>query len=207
MGAAVEGASSSARRRRRTGSSTFLVPDAPLYLRLATVAERALATDPSWTLTSVRQLGEAFARHAAARAGLLIAHDVQVMQVDLLRMVEQRGIVRDKLVECFDMQRRVGNAAVYDFVGSRQEALDGLSIACHLAAWLRKTFGDKQARTARQPPKYEPPTDPIAALCTLQEDAAEARAEADARGADADLAFAASHSGRSSDARPIGEAG
>lgn len=46
----------------------FLAPYGPLYLRLATVAERALAVDPSLTLVSLRQLAEAFAKHAAGRA-------------------------------------------------------------------------------------------------------------------------------------------
>ena len=54
-----------------TSSFAFLAPYGPLYLRLATVAERALALDPSLTLVSLRQLSEAFARHAAARAGLI----------------------------------------------------------------------------------------------------------------------------------------
>ena len=53
----------------------FLAPYGPLYLRLATVAERALAVDPSLTLVSLRQLAEAFAKHAAARAGLTGGRD------------------------------------------------------------------------------------------------------------------------------------
>jgi hypothetical protein len=48
-------------------SFAFLSPYGPLYIRLATVAERALAVDPSLTLVSLRQLAEAFAKHAAAR--------------------------------------------------------------------------------------------------------------------------------------------
>ena len=52
-----------------TGSSfAFLAHHGPLYLRLAVVAERALALDPNLTLVKLRQLSEAFARHAAARA-------------------------------------------------------------------------------------------------------------------------------------------
>lgn len=167
----------------------FLAPYGPLYLRLATVAERALAVDPSLTLVSLRQLAEAFAKHAAARAGL-IGRDAQATQLDLLRVLEQRGIVRDKIADCFHMLRRVGNAAVHDFVGSRQEALDALAIAFRLACWFHKTFGEQHARTSWKPPQYMPPTDPTATLRTLQEDAAKARAEADAHRADADRARA-----------------
>jgi hypothetical protein len=52
-------------------SFAFLAPYGPLYLRLATAAERTLAIDPSLTLVSLRQLAEAFARYAAARANLM----------------------------------------------------------------------------------------------------------------------------------------
>jgi type I restriction enzyme R subunit len=163
----------------------FLAPYGPLYLRLATVAERALAVDPSLTLVKLRQLGEAFAQHAAGRAGLLGPRDGQLTQIDLLRVLEQRGIVRDKIAECFHMLRRVGNAAVHDFVGSRQEALDALAIAFRLACWFHRTFGDTHARTAWQPPRYAPPSDPTSTLRALQDEAAKARAEADAHRADA----------------------
>ena len=42
----------------QASSFGFLVPYGALYLRLATVAERALAVDPSLTLVSLRQLAE-----------------------------------------------------------------------------------------------------------------------------------------------------
>lgn len=137
-----------------TSSFAFLAPYGPLYLRLATVAERALALDPSLTLVSLRQLSEAFARHAAARAGLITA---QSSQLDLLRVLEQRNIVRDRIAECFHMLRRVGNAAVHDFVGTRQEALDALQIGFRLACWFHKTFGDAHARGAWTPPPSDRP--------------------------------------------------
>ncbi len=172
-------------------SFSFLAPYGPLYLRLATVAERALAVDPNLTLVSLRQLAEAFAKHAAARAGLMgDRRDGTTTQIDLLRVLEQRNIVRDKIAECFHMLRRVGNSAVHDFLGSRQEALDALAIAYRLACWFHKTFGDAHARGEWKPPSYVPPTDPTANLRALQEDAARARAEAEAHRADADRARA-----------------
>ncbi|MBE7453864.1 MAG: type I restriction-modification system endonuclease [Kofleriaceae bacterium] len=177
---------------QEASSFGFLAPYGPLYLRLAVAAERTLAIDPSLTLVSLRQLAEAFAKHAAGRAGLIPVdrRDAQIAQVDLLRLLEQRGIVRDKISECFHMLRRVGNAAVHDFVGSRQEALDALAIAFRVACWFHKTFGDIAARTTWQPPRYAPPTDPTSTLRALQEDAAKARAEADAHRADAERAKA-----------------
>jgi len=175
---------------QEASSFDFLAPYGPLYLRLATVAERALAVDPSLTLVSLRQLAEAFAKHAAGRAGLLGQHDAQLNQVDLLRMLEQRGIVRDPFIECFHVLRKAGNAAVHDFVGSRQDALDLLRLAYRLACWFHRSFGDNHARSKWQPPPYVPPADPIASLRALQEEAAKARAEADAHRADLDRAKA-----------------
>src|SRR4051794_10123455 len=54
---------------------------------------------PSLTLVSLRQLSEAFARHAAARAGLLPAGQDAPNQHDFLRALEQRGIVKDQIAE------------------------------------------------------------------------------------------------------------
>lgn len=177
---------------QEASSFGFLAPYGPLYLQRAIAAERTLAIDPNLTLVSLRQLAEAFAKHAAGRAGLISGdrRDAQITQVDLLRLLEQRGIVRDKIADCFHMLRQAGNAAVHDFVGSRQQALDALAIAFRLACWFHKTFGDNHARTAWQPPRYEPPSDPTSTLRALQEDAAKARAEADAHKADAERAKA-----------------
>ncbi len=168
-----------------SSSFSFLAPYGPLYLRLATVAERALAVDPSLTLVSLRQLGEAFARHAAARAGLLADNrDGSASQLDLLRTLEQRGIVRDQIAEVFHMLRRVGNRAAHDFVGSYQDAINALQLGFKLACWFHRSFGDSNARGVWKPPVYVPPADPTATLRALQEEAARARAEADAHLAD-----------------------
>jgi type I restriction enzyme R subunit len=168
-------------------SFAFLAPYGPLYLRLATVAESALALDPSLTLLKLRQLSEAFARHAAARAGLLTdIRDSSTSQVDMLRMLEQRGIVKDQIAEVFHVLRRVGNRAAHDFVGSHQEAVDSLRLAYRLACWFHRTFGDSHARSKFKPPAYAPPEDPTEKLRELEADAARARAEAAVHKGDAD---------------------
>jgi hypothetical protein len=88
-----------------TSSFAFLAPYGPLYLQLATVAEGALALDPSLTLLKLRQLAEAFAQRAASSAGLAeVGRDTS--QHDLLRVLEQRGIVTDHIAEVFHMLRR-----------------------------------------------------------------------------------------------------
>ncbi len=170
-------------------SFAFLAPYGPLYVRLATAAERTLAIDPSLTLMSLRQLAEAFARHAAARANLMPeGREGAVNQVDLLRVLEQRGVVRDQIAEIFHVLRKAGNKANHDFVGSHQDALNGLHVGYKLACWFHRTFGDSHARGVWKPPVYVPPTDPTATLRALQDEAAKARAEADAHKADAEKA-------------------
>jgi type I restriction enzyme R subunit len=108
-----------------TSSFAFLAPYGPLYLQLVTVAERALALDPSLTLLKLRQLAEAFAQRAASSAGLAeVGRDTN--QHDLLRMLEQRGIVTEHIAEVFHILRRAGNRAAHDFVGTHQDALNAL---------------------------------------------------------------------------------
>ena len=74
-------------------SFSFLAPYGPLYLRLATVAERALAVDPSLTLVSLRQLAEA-----------LTAASLERIPLPLPPLNEQRRIVA-KLDAIFEQTR------------------------------------------------------------------------------------------------------
>lgn len=172
------------------GSSfAFLAHYGPHYVRLAVVAERALALDPNLTLVKLRQLTEAFARHAAARAGLLAdRRDSSEHQLDLLRLLEQRGVVREHVADIFHTLRRIGNRATHDFVGSHQDALDALRLAFKLACWFHKTFGDVNVRLGFKPEPYRAPADPSSRLRALEEEAARARAEADAHKANAEAA-------------------
>lgn len=167
-------------RVEEKGSSfAFLAHYGPQYVRLAVVAERALALDPNLTLVKLRQLSEAFARHAAARAGLIAdRRDSSENQLDLLRVLEQRGVVRDQVAELFHALRRVGNRAVHDFTGSRQDALDALRLAYRLSCWFHRVFGDANVRLTFSPPPYVPPQDPSEKLRQLEEAAALAAAEA-----------------------------
>jgi type I restriction enzyme R subunit len=170
-------------------SFAFLAHHGPLYLRLAVVAERALALDPNLTLVKLRQLSEAFARHAAARAGLIAdRRDSSEHQIDLLRLLEQRGVVKDQIAEVFHALRRGGNRAVHDFAGSRQDALDALRLAYSLSCWFHRTFGDANVRLSFKPAAYIPPADPTNTLRQLEQAAAIANAEAEAHKTSAEAA-------------------
>jgi type I restriction enzyme R subunit len=165
-------------------SFAFLAPYGPLYLRLATSAERTIDVDPSLTLVSLRQLAEAFAQHAAAKAGL-VDDRAGANQHDLLRVLEQRGIVTEQIASAFHLLRRAGNRAAHDFAGTRKDAVDALLLGYALATWFHRTFGDKHARGAWKAPPYALPPDPAAKLRELEVAAETARAEAAAHRNDA----------------------
>lgn len=97
----------------QSSSFGFLAAHGPLYLRLATAAERTLAIDPSLTLVSLRQLAEAFAREAGARIGLVEGtRDAGANQLELLRGLEARGVVRDHIAALFHQQGKIRSAPV-----------------------------------------------------------------------------------------------
>jgi type I restriction enzyme R subunit len=49
----------------------FLADYDPVFLQLATAAERAFSSDPNTTLIKLRQLGEALAQDFTARTGIV----------------------------------------------------------------------------------------------------------------------------------------
>ncbi|WP_242675164.1 hypothetical protein [Phytopseudomonas dryadis] len=72
---------------------TFLQEHDPVFVQLASTAERVFASDPNTTLIKLRQLGEALAQDLAGRAG--IEFDATTTQSDLLYKLG-REIQRDQ---------------------------------------------------------------------------------------------------------------
>jgi len=74
----------------------FLKEHDPVFLQLASSAERVFASDPNTTLVKLRQLGEALAQDLAARAGIEL--DAIISQTDLLyrlgREIQLDGNIR-----------------------------------------------------------------------------------------------------------------
>ena len=93
----------------------------PVFHQLAFSGERALHVDPNTTLLKVRQLAEAFARHAAATCGVFTGP--QLGFLDVLRALEARHIVEGEAAQLFHVLRREGNRAAHDFAGTRQQAI------------------------------------------------------------------------------------
>lgn len=141
----------------------FLKEHDPLFLQLASAAERAFASDPNTTLIKLRQLGEALAQDLAARCG--IEFDDKTTQADLLFKLNREIRLDADVAELFHTLRIEGNRANHQFRTQHKEALDGLRIARALAIWFHQAFG-KQG-TNFKPGPFLAPTDPSLELREL----------------------------------------
>lgn len=74
-------------RHKHQSKFCFLAEHDPLFLQLASSAERNFTTDPNTTLVKVRQLGEALAQDIATRLG--VAFDNNIKQVDLINLLHK----------------------------------------------------------------------------------------------------------------------
>lgn len=141
----------------------FLNEHDPLFVELASAAERAFASDPNTTLIKLRQLGEALAQDMAARCA--IEFDEQTAQADLLYRLNRQIRFDPKVLELFHTLRIEGNRATHQFKTQHKEALDGLRVARALAIWFHQAFG-KQG-TQFKPGPFIAPTDPSLELREL----------------------------------------
>ncbi|MCQ8104208.1 type I restriction-modification system endonuclease [Methylomonas sp. SURF-2] len=141
----------------------FLKEHDPLFLQLASAAERVFASDPNTTLIKLRQLGEALAQDLAARCG--IQFDDKTSQADLLFKLNREIRFDSKVADLFHTLRIEGNRATHQFKTQHKEALDGLRIARALAVWFHQSFS-KQG-SGFKPGPFIPPTDPSQELREL----------------------------------------
>jgi type I restriction enzyme R subunit len=122
----------------------FLKHHEPQLVRLGTLAERYFKDDPCTCLIKLRQFAELLAQLTAANAGLY--QDPRESQIDLLRRLRDRGIVRGEVYEVFNEIRVVGNRATHDMMGNHRTALDTLKFARKLGIWFHRAFGDRNFR-------------------------------------------------------------
>src|SRR5450759_1418473 len=78
-------------------------------LRLGMLAEKYFAEDPNTCLLKLRQPSELLAQLVAAKTGQLVAPEET--QFDLLRRLQDSGIVPREIYQLFSEVRRTGNAA------------------------------------------------------------------------------------------------
>lgn len=126
-------------------------------VRLGMLAERYFADDPNTALLKLRQLAELLAQLVAAKVGLYTSHEEA--QYDLLRRLQDQGILPREIAQLFGEVRRAGNAANHAIVGDHRTALAVLKITWQLGIWFHRTFTNAAFKSGPfvppRPPKDE----------------------------------------------------
>ncbi len=142
-------------------------------VRLGMLAERYFAEDPNTCLLKLRQLAELLTQMVASRVGLYA--DAEEKQVDLLRRLQDHGILPREVASLFTQVRRAGNAANHRLDGDHRTALSCLRLAWQLSLWFHRTFKD----AGYQSGPFLPPAAPADESAELQAELARLRVELD----------------------------
>src|SRR4029450_807262 len=133
-------------------------------LRLGMLAERYFPNDPNTSLLKLRQLAELLAQLVATRVGLY--QSPEESQYDLLRRLQDHGILPREIAQLFGEVRRAGNAASHAMASDHRTALATLKITWQLGLWFHRTFRNPSFKSG----PFIPPQAP-------QDESAELRAE------------------------------
>lgn len=156
----------------RSPNFAFLRPYAPELVRLGALAERYFVEDPNTCLIKLRQFGEVLAQLAAAEIGLYTSADEK--QVDLLRRLRDRGMLKGDVDRLFHELRKLGNEATHSLAGNHRTALSGLKYARFLGIWFHKVSrGDRTFN----PGPFIPPPDPQQETQSLKDELERLRQE------------------------------
>ena len=154
-------------------------------VRLGMLAERYFADDPNTCLLKLRQLTEGLAQLTASRVGLFTGADEK--QADLLRRLQDHGILPREVGGLFHEVRKAGNDANHKIAGDHRIALLALRLTWQLSVWFHKTFKDPNFKSG----PFVPPSAPADQSAELQAELGALRAElAEFRAAHQDIAQA-----------------
>ncbi len=121
------------------------------------LAERYFAEDPNTCLLKLRQFAELLTQIVATKVGLYTSPEEA--QFDLLRRLQDQGILPREVAQLFGEVRRSGNAATHAIVGDHRTALVTLKLAWQLGVWFHRTFANPAFKSGPflppQPPKDE----------------------------------------------------
>lgn len=109
-------------------------------LRLGLLAERYFPDDPNTSLLKLRQLTELLVQHVATNVGEYVS--TAEAQYELIRRLQDQGILPREIGQLFDEVRRAGNAASHGMQGDHKTALAMLKITWQLGIWYHRTFKD-----------------------------------------------------------------
>jgi len=154
-------------------------------VRLGMLAERYFADDPNTCLLKLRQLTEGLAQLTASRVGLFTVAEEK--QADLLRRLQDHGILPREVGGLFHEVRKAGNDANHKIAGDHRIALLALRLTWQLSVWFHKTFKDPNFKSG----PFVPPSAPADQSKELQAELGALRAElAEFRAAHQDIAQA-----------------
>lgn len=123
-------------------------------VRLGMLAERYFPEDPNTSLLKLRQLAELLAQLVATKVGLYTSQDEA--QYELLRRLQDQGIISREIAQLFGEVRRAGNAANHAIVGDHRIALGILKITRQIGIWFHRAFAEPEYK----PGPFIPPTAP-----------------------------------------------
>ena len=123
-------------------------------VRLGRLAEKYFPDDPNTSLLKVRQLAELLAQLVATKVGQYEAPDEA--QYELLRRLQDQGILPRDIAQLFGEVRRAGNAANHALRDDHRTALSALKIVWQLGIWFHRTFKNPQFKSG----PFIPPSRP-----------------------------------------------
>ncbi len=123
-------------------------------VRLGMLAERYFPEDPNTSILKLRQLSELLAQLVATKVGIYTSHEEA--QYDLLRRLQDQGILPREIAQLFGEVRRAGNAATHAVAGDHRTALAVLKITWQLGVWFHRTFSNTSFKSG----PFIPPTAP-----------------------------------------------
>jgi type I restriction enzyme, R subunit len=128
-------------------------------VRLGLLAERYFPDDPNTCLLKLRQLTELLAQLTASRVGALTVPAES--QYDLLRRLQDTGILPREVAQLFGEIRRVGNDANHQIAGDHRIALNALRVTWQLGLWYHRTFKDSSYKSGPFIPPRAPPDESL----------------------------------------------
>ena len=123
-------------------------------MRLGMLAEKYFPEDPNTSILKLRQFTELLAQTVATRIGVF--ETSEETQFDLLRRLQDNGILPREIAQLFGEVRRAGNAASHAVSGDHRTALSILKISWQLGLWFHRTFKDPSFKSG----PFIPPSAP-----------------------------------------------
>jgi len=139
--------------------------------RLGLLAEKYFPEDPNTCLLKLRQLTELLAQLVASQTGVFLSS--QESHYELLRRLQDEGLLPREVAQVFNEVRRLGNAANHALVGDHRTALSGLKLTWQLGLWFHRTFQDPRFKSG----PFIPPQAPQDESEALRAELAQLRAD------------------------------